>query len=100
MSNPNPVTDVTVTPSHILRAAALYLVRHGWTQREFYAPSDALYPPADPYGAISLAATGQRIESIEDTVNEQSPVFNAIAALEEYLTCAVSAGGGYLDRGC
>jgi hypothetical protein len=99
MSNPKPVTDVTVTPSHILRAAALYLVRHGWTQRDFYAPSDALYPAADPYGAISLAATGRRIESLEDTLDEQSPVFNAIAALEEYLTCAAPNAGGLRSYG-
>jgi hypothetical protein len=52
---------IDLTPADILRGAALYLQRHGWTQGEYiaYRPTtDDPFPPACAHGAIAVAAYG------------------------------------------
>jgi hypothetical protein len=61
-----PVTGVELTPADILRLAAIYLRRHGWTQGDYYAlPTDQAEaeslnptPPACALGAIGMAIYG------------------------------------------
>ncbi|AXH90435.1 MULTISPECIES: hypothetical protein [Micromonospora] len=58
-----PPTDVEVTPADLLRMAALYLRRHGWTQGDYYTVVfDALTPRACVSGAIGMAAYGKAID--------------------------------------
>jgi hypothetical protein len=50
------------TPAELLRGAAFYLGRHGWTQHQFYdmfADTDGPFPPACASGAIMSAASGR-----------------------------------------
>ncbi|MFF0366937.1 hypothetical protein [Micromonospora sp. NPDC005087] len=62
----NPPTPAPVnTPADLLRMAALYLRRHGWTQGTYYdiyEPADYLTPPACAAGAIGIACAGHRVE--------------------------------------
>ncbi|MEV0810678.1 hypothetical protein [Micromonospora sp. NPDC050200] len=61
----NPPTAARVTPADLLRCAALYLRRHGWTQSSYYdiyAPADYPTPPACAAGAIGIACAGHRVE--------------------------------------
>ncbi|MEV0810419.1 hypothetical protein [Micromonospora sp. NPDC050200] len=59
----NPPTAVLVTPADLLRFAALYLLRHGWTQGDYYTVVfDALTPRACVSGAIGMAAYGTATE--------------------------------------
>ncbi|MDG4778993.1 hypothetical protein O7614_04955 [Micromonospora sp. WMMD961] len=61
----NPPTTAPVTPADLLRMAALYLRRHGWTQGSYYdiyEPADHLTPPACAAGAIGIACAGHRVE--------------------------------------
>jgi hypothetical protein len=48
---------VTMTPAEVLRAAALYIERHGWIQHLFYGHNGP-FPPADVLGAIRIAVLG------------------------------------------
>ena len=66
----NPVsTAVTPTVADTLRRAALYLIRHGWTQDNTYTDemtpvilrTTATFPAADVLGALVLAVTGQTL---------------------------------------
>ena len=57
----NPAVGVDLTPADILRAAAVYLHRYGWTQGDYFAhlPHSAdLLPAACANGAIAAAAYG------------------------------------------
>jgi hypothetical protein len=59
----NPAADPTDlvdwSPAELLRAAALYLQRYGWIQRNYFDPVDAdPFPSACATGAIRAAATG------------------------------------------
>ena len=53
-------TDTGLTPADLLRGAALYLSRHGWTQHQFFdlLANTGTFPPACASGAIIAAATG------------------------------------------
>lgn len=57
-----PSITGTVTPADLLRCAALYLRRHGWTQGTYYATGDTLTPPACVAGAIGIACAGHTVE--------------------------------------
>jgi hypothetical protein len=55
----DPTDVVDWSPADLLRAAALYLQRHGWIQGNFFDPAEAeLFPSACAAGAIWAAATG------------------------------------------
>lgn len=53
-----------------LRLAALYLMRHGWVQHDYFArhpePNDP-FPPADLLGALVMVITGQKMLPCEIT---------------------------------
>jgi hypothetical protein len=60
-----------------LRHAALYLLRNGWTQDQFFADSGlhpvhrmVAFPAADVLGAIAVAITGRRFDYPEDIRTE------------------------------
>jgi hypothetical protein len=58
-----PTTDTSAartSPAELLRGAARYLRRHGWTQGEFFdLLTEQPFPPACTLGAISIAASGR-----------------------------------------
>jgi hypothetical protein len=58
--------DPVMTPAALLRAAAVYLQQHGWTQHQFYdlvANINGPFPPACVSGAVMTAATGRCLAS-------------------------------------
>src|SRR5205085_352791 len=71
----HPTQDsVSVAPTRptiadTLRRAALYLIRHGWTQDNHYSNAmtplilrtTTIFPAADVLGALVLAATGRTL---------------------------------------
>lgn len=61
-----PPTHAPVTTADLLRMAALYLRRHGWTQGTYYATTPANYPtpPACAAGAIGIACAGHTVEHV------------------------------------
>jgi hypothetical protein len=95
----NPPVAVVSTPADILRAAALYLQRHGWYQRDYYARSStALFPPACATGAIRMAVYGRRICGITDmTTDEYRAVVGALVHLATYLDDTFPTAGTDLD---
>ena len=55
------------TPADILRGAARYLRRYGWTRRRTYdLTTDTPFPPADVLGAISMAVHGRVLVDLID----------------------------------
>jgi hypothetical protein len=83
----NPPTDVQVTPADLLRFAALYLRRHGWTQGDYYTVVfDALTPRCCVSGAIGIATyrTVVDVPFITDRP-ERSEYYAAMRALVDYL---------------
>jgi hypothetical protein len=83
----NPPAEVRTTPADLLRCAALYLYRHGWTQCDYYAPVfDAVTPPACASGALAMAAYGSPLDVpyIADR-SEQVDYRAALRALIDYL---------------
>ncbi len=65
----NQPAEVSVTPADLLRGAALYLQRHGWTQRAYFdLPADGCgpTPPACAQGAIAIAVYGEALPSPYD----------------------------------
>ncbi|SCG19740.1 hypothetical protein GA0070610_6144 [Micromonospora echinofusca] len=81
----NPPT-VQVTPADLLRMAALYLRRHGWTQGTYYTPTDTVTPPACAVGAIGMAAAGRPLlHPVLLTRADEDTYRQAIAALVDYL---------------
>lgn len=70
---PTPTAhDPAMTPGVLLRGAAVYLTRHGWTQHQFFdmaADSGDPFPPACASGAIIAAAFGRCIPSGVCTVD-------------------------------
>src|SRR4051794_37815070 len=56
------------TPAQVLRDAALYLQRHGWTQGLYFEPVDGTdFPLACAMGAVRMAvfgATGHPTDSV------------------------------------
>lgn len=55
----NQAQPVVVTPAIILRAAATYIERYGWTQNDYYLKDEDLFPAACALGAIGMAAYGR-----------------------------------------
>jgi hypothetical protein len=55
----NPPTGVEVTPADLLRLAAVYLQRRGWTQSVDFASTGEAFPPACALGALTMAAYGR-----------------------------------------
>ncbi len=61
------ITDPVMTPAVLLRGAALYLRRHGWTVGEFFdLLTEATFPPACSLGAINMCAHGRPILCSDD----------------------------------
>jgi len=80
---------VEVTPADTLRAAAVYLNRHGWTQRDYYfnpEPGEDLLPAACALGAIGMAAHGRETDWPDDQRNPGAAEFlSARRLLLDYL---------------
>jgi hypothetical protein len=77
------------SPAEVLRAAALYLERHGWNQDTYYPPGTAghcLTPPACALGALGMVVYGHPVTEPE---SESNPDFRQLdrarAALREHL---------------
>jgi hypothetical protein len=88
-----PITASTgeLTPADILRAAATYLERHGWTQGNHYDYTDnpsTPTPPACARGAMALAAYGTAVET--PWVSERPEEADFVAAAELF--------DDYIDR--
>lgn len=60
-----PVTDnPVITPAVTLRAAALYLIRHGWIQGSYYDMDARVFTPAACLvGAIAMACYGGPVDA-------------------------------------
>ena len=55
-----PTRPTSITTDVVLRNAALYLDRHGWTQIQFFdLTADTAFPPACAAGAISIVVQGR-----------------------------------------
>ncbi|MEU1394841.1 hypothetical protein ABZ403_02045 [Micromonospora zamorensis] len=88
----NPPTTAPVTPADLLRMAALYLRRHGWTQGDYYAVVfDALTPRACVSGAIGMSTYGMAT-CIPFTANrtERRDYHAASRALADFLCLKTS----------
>ncbi|MDM4720360.1 hypothetical protein QTQ03_12535 [Micromonospora sp. WMMA1363] len=82
----HPPTGVQVTPADLLRMAALYLLRHGWTQGRYYATTDTPTPPACAAGAIGIASAGHRVEHFTQLDPDAlADYLAALAAFVDYL---------------
>lgn len=87
---PPTATASQPTPADLLRMAALYLVRHGWTQEDYYTVVfDALTPRACVTGALAMATYGTPVDLpyVADRP-EQADYRAALTALVEYLDLA------------
>jgi hypothetical protein len=86
----DPVDSVAVaTPADLLRCAAIYLHRHGWTQDDYYQRhSDTpAMPPACAVGAIAMAAYGTAVDTPSAFDGPELADFNrAVDFLDLYLT--------------
>jgi hypothetical protein len=59
-----PAIEAPGTAARILRSAALYLERHGWTQHAYFDPTATLFTPAaDMAGAIAMVCYGGPVEA-------------------------------------
>ena len=67
-----PPIDPALTPAALLRGAALYLERHGWTTGEIFAPAteENSLPNACAIGAINVAAHGRPVLSSLDGTDD------------------------------
>ena len=55
-----PTRPTSITTDVVLRSAALYLDRHGWTQIQFFDLTEGNpFPPACAAGAISIVVQGR-----------------------------------------
>jgi hypothetical protein len=83
-----------MSPADLLRGAAVYLQRYGWTQGEFFdllADTDGPFPAACTSGAITTAAHGRCIATGICTLDgDQDP--ETIAAIR-----AMRVLAGWLD---
>src|SRR3954454_14758437 len=69
--NPTQVQELSAatagpTPADILRGAAVYLDRYGWTRGDYYATitdPQIPFPAVCAYGALAFAAYGCRVEN-------------------------------------
>jgi hypothetical protein len=72
-------TATDITPAFILRAAALYIERHGWHQGALYPEHHNRHhrttlPPACAIGAIRIAVTGRITWFRDDLTNTEAPL--------------------------
>jgi hypothetical protein len=85
------------SPADLLRGAALYLTRHGWTQGQFFdllADTDGPFMPACASGAIITAASGRCLPNGLLTDDDQHP--DALAAMRAMRVFADWIDGGYV----
>jgi hypothetical protein len=78
--------DPTINPAKVLRNAAIYLWRYGWTTDEFYnrvLGEDIPFPPACVAGAIRCAVFGRPVDSLYDEIVDPAHEINA-----RLITCA------------
>ncbi|HEX2771489.1 MAG TPA: hypothetical protein VHN18_03545, partial [Micromonosporaceae bacterium] len=80
-------------PSRLLRDAALYLRRHGWTQGSYYAHHNTPTPRACVMGALAMAVFGQPFPTAPYTQPEWADYKAAEDALLTHLD------GIYLSAG-
>jgi hypothetical protein len=82
-----PPAEVCVTPADTLRAAALYLEHHGWTQHTLYNLEKLItFPPACAIGAITIAAYGRPTDEPGNTADPSfRDYMRAFDALEDHL---------------
>jgi hypothetical protein len=78
-----PAPGAELTPADILRLAALYLRRHGWTRDGYYVESITMEPIATPgacaLGAIGMATYGAPVSDPFDRGNVDADVFRYTA---------------------
>ena len=89
--------DTGITPADLLRGAALYLTRHGWTQGQFFdllADTDGPFPPACSSGAIITAACGRCLSDSVFADDQDDP--DITAALRAMRAFADYLNGGYI----
>jgi hypothetical protein len=90
-------TDVAPTPADLLRGAALYLERHGWTRDNYFAHHDRPTPPACVLGALAMAVYGQATDDPYSGVNDLA-ANRMFCRVADYLDCHVAlATAGVLD---
>jgi hypothetical protein len=85
------------SPADLLRGAALYLKRHGWTRGQFFdllADTDGPFMPACASGAIITAASGRCLPNGLLTDDDQDP--DAVAAMRAMRVFADWIDGGYV----
>jgi hypothetical protein len=79
-----PVRRTGADPASTLRAAALYLVRHGWTQGAFYEQTTSVFTPAACMaGALGMVCYGRQVEAPANNVDD--PGYGAFAAAAQHL---------------
>jgi hypothetical protein len=88
-TNPADTATELVTPATTLRAAALYLSRHGWCQGAYYDQTATCFTPAACLvGAIGMVCYGGPVDA--PAQNFDDPGFDAfetaVAYLDRYLT--------------
>jgi len=73
-----PTSDLVTrssTPAAVLRHAAIYLWRYGWTKAAFYEQPDPEiehpFPPACTVGAIRAAVFGKPMDALYDTTGSE-----------------------------
>jgi hypothetical protein len=78
---------VELTPGDVLRAAALYLERHGWTQWLYFdrTTTDSPFPPACMLGGIRAAVFGGTDGHATDSVGYDHPDAVLIRATQQHL---------------
>jgi hypothetical protein len=81
------VLPVELTPADVLRAAALYLGRHGWTQWLYFdhTATDSPFPPACMLGGIRAAVFGGTDGPATDSVGYDHPDAVLIRAAQQHL---------------
>jgi hypothetical protein len=79
------VTGPADTPSSILRRAAHYLERHGWTWGCRYEERTETVPAADVVGAIRIAVVGDPVHDTYDTPEQATQVGRTLACLTAFL---------------
>jgi hypothetical protein len=95
------IGGVDVTPADYLRAAALYLRRHGWTRGGYYQRDAGPFPPACALGAIGMAVHGRTCDTpfFTGTVRARQRFERAYEVLDAYLADTVTEQPGYGDVG-
>jgi hypothetical protein len=81
------LVGVDMTPAEVLRAAALYIERHGWTRWLYFdhAATDSPFPPACMLGGIHAAVLGATGGHTTDSVSYHHPDAALIRATQRHL---------------